>query len=135
MAVNDPARAGAQILPEASGAGFIDTITGSLEFTDAAPSWTGDHDAFVVTVPTDLNAYLSLAWGNPTFDLDLHLYDSAGALVGAGWAIANSNPEEFSVTDFADPLLPGETYYIAVLPWSGEVGTIDYSIEIEWLAP
>lgn len=127
--------AGAQVLPEASGAGFIDTITGSLEFTDAAPSWIGDHDAFVVTVPTDLNAYLSLAWGNPTFDLDLHLYDSAGALVGAGWAIANSNPEEFSVTDFADPLLPGETYYIAVLPWSGEVGTIDYSIEIEWLAP
>lgn len=127
--------AGAQALPPASGAGFIDTITGSLDFKDKAPSWVGDHDAFMVTVPTELNAFISLSWPNPAYDLDLHYYDSTGALVGAGWAIANTNPETFSVTDFGDVLLPGETYYFAVLPWSGEVGTIDYTIEVEWLAP
>lgn len=126
---------GAQELPAASGAGFIDTIVGSLEFKDAAPQWIGDHDAYLVTVPSELDAYISLSWGNTAYDLDLHYYDIDGVLVGAGWQIANINPETFSVSSFGDFLLPGETYYIAVLPWSGEVGVIDYTIEIEWLAP
>jgi len=129
--------AGAQAMPEATGNGFIDTITGTLDFTSADPSWLGvDVDAYAITVPESLDAYITMGWADANYDLDLHVYLADGTLAAAGWADSNANPEDISFAAEAGVAMePGETYYITAMPWSGPEGAVDYTIEIEWLAP
>jgi hypothetical protein len=125
---------GAQVLPEATGAGYVDVITGTFDF-DGKGDWKGEHDAFSFTVPESLNGYMVASWSDLNTNLDFHLYNSSGELMAAGWYIADINPETLLTTDFELTLEPGETYYLAMLPWSGSVGSFDYTIELEWLAP
>jgi hypothetical protein len=125
---------GAQALPEATGAGYVDVITGTFSY-DGTGGWEGEHDAFSITVPETLDAYMVAAWDDPNTNLDFHFYDGAGEIWAAGWVTADVNPEAILVSESGLLLEPGETYYIALLPWSGAAGSFDYTIEIEWLAP
>lgn len=125
---------GAQVLPEATGAGYVDVITGTFDY-DGKGDWSGEHDAFALTVPETLDGYMVASWGDPNTNLDFHFYDGAGEIWAAGWTTADVNPESLLVSDAGIYLEPGETYYIALLPWSGSAGSFDYTIEIEWLAP
>ncbi len=125
---------GAQALPEATGAGYVDVITGTFDY-DGTGGWVGENDAFSITVPETLNAYMVASWADLNTNLDFHIYDSAGEIWGAGWYFADTNPESFLTSDLGLYLEPGETYYLALLPWSGDAGSFDYTIEIEWLAP
>ncbi|MDG1481389.1 MAG: hypothetical protein P8R54_17475 [Myxococcota bacterium] len=125
---------GAQVLPEATGAGYVDVITGTFNY-DGTGDWSGEHDAFALTVPETLDAYMVAAWGDPNTNLDFHFYDGTGEIWAAGWTTADVNPEALLVSEAGLYLEAGETYYIALLPWSGSAGSFDYTIEIEWLAP
>ncbi|MFT5686101.1 MAG: hypothetical protein ACI8RZ_007056, partial [Myxococcota bacterium] len=125
---------GAQVLPEATGAGYVDVITGTFEY-DGTGEWVGEHEAFALTVPETLDAYMVASWGDPNTNLDFHFYDGAGEIWAAGWTTADVNPESLLVSEAGLYLEPGETYYIALLPWSGDAGSFDYTIEIEWLTP
>ena len=128
---------GAQVLPVATGAGYVDTVTGALDFTSDAPQWAEAPDAFAITVPETLDAYISVSWPDASYNLDVNFYDSTGALIAAGWNVADSNPEAFSALgDYGFTLEPGETYYLALFGWTGvAASSVDYTIEIEWLAP
>lgn len=132
--IADPS--GAQALPVATGAGYIDTVTGTLDFLTDDPGWEGETDAFILTVPETLDAYISVSWPDPSYNIDVNFYDSTGAIIGAGWSVADVNPEAFSISgDVGIYLEPGETYYLGLFGWSGAAGGADYTIEIEWLAP
>ena len=123
----------AQALGEASGPGFIDTITGSLDYEADDPQYTGENDAFSFTVPVSSTALITAGWPDDAYNSDVYVFDSDGNTLGAGWSIADVNPEVFHMgDDWGVTFEPGVTYYIAIFPWSGPAGAHEYTIEIEW---
>ena len=127
--------AGAQVLPVGTGLGYVDYITGALEYGIDDPAYTSDADIYAFTVSAESSANFALEWTDTSADLDIHLYDSTGGLIAAGWYIANTNPESFTPVDFGFLLVPGETYYLGVLGYAGAAGTKDYTVGIEYTTP
>jgi hypothetical protein len=118
-----------------SGPGIVDVITGTLDFAEeAAGDWSPEHDIFALTVTESSGAFVTMDWSDASYDLDLHLYNSAGEIVAYSWY---TKPEVFdSIAEFEVILEPGETYYIAALGWDiTTIGSTDYTIEVEWLTP
>lgn len=123
-------------LPEASGPGFVDIVTGTLDYLEADPEWTGENDSFSFTVPADMGVVATLSWADDSYNIDMNWNGSDGAIIGAGWDVGDVNPERFdSVAHYGVVLTPGETYTLTLLPWSGAAGSIDYTLTLEWTAP
>ncbi len=127
----------AQQLPIASGLGFTDAISGSLTYENDDPGWDATEvDAYAITVPEELSANVIASWADANYNIDINLHDADGNGIAAGWLVSDTNPEVFNTSaNFGFALEPGQTYYLLVLPWSGPAGSVDYSIEIEWMAP
>ena len=127
----------AQELPEATGIGYVDVITATLDYEVDDPSYDQEEeDIFKITVPESMAGFFVASWADPSYNMDVYVLNSTGEVLAAGWSIADVNPEAFNaLTDFEFTLEPGEEYYIAMYAWSGAAGPIDYTIEIEWLAP
>ena len=129
--------AAAQMVGDGTGVGFVDRVTGSVNFPSEAPGWIdGDSDAFSFRVTETLDASIALSWAGGA-DLDINLYgvsDETGEseLLGYSWY---SQPEIWNVSDYGAILEPGYTYTVIVLGWTGEVGDVDYTLEFEWLSP
>ena len=127
--------ANANVLPVAFGVGYVDIITGVQSFGVDNPYWNaGDYDIFVLTVPEALGLAASVGWDGPV-DFDFHIYDSAGAILVASWWEGDGNPEGFTLSNWGVVLQPGETYYLALMGYSGPAGEYPYTIELEWLSP
>lgn len=127
--------ANADVLEIASGLGFVDRVDGSLVYLSDDPGWADDNDIYALTVPEQMGATLTLGWADPVADLDLHLFDSAGNFLVAGWYTANSNPEIITTGDWGIVFEPGETYYIGVFGYSGLAGDYPYELSIEYTSP
>lgn len=123
-------------LPTASGPGFVDILTGRLDYPEADPEWAGENDSFTFTVPADMGVVATLSWADDSYNIDMNWNGSDGTIIGAGWEVGDVNPERFdSVANYGVVLTPGETYSLTLLPWSGAAGGIDYTLTLEWTAP
>lgn len=123
-------------LPEASGPGFVDVLTGRLDFPEADPEWSGENDSFSFTVPEDMGLVATLRWADEGYNIDMNWNGGDGAILGAGWDVGDVNPERFdSVANYGLVLSPGQTYTLTLLPWSGAAGGVDYTLTLEWTAP
>jgi len=126
-------------LPMANGVGFVDIITGTLEYTqDGGESYeNNENDVFALTVPEEMSFEMVTTW--PTdHNIDVVLFDSAEAeyaFIGSGYQVADVNPEVMPLSLWGVTLQPDTTYYLVVFPWTGDVGPVDYTIELEWLSP
>lgn len=126
---------GANVLPTSSGLGYVDVLSGALEYTIDDPGWADDNDVFALTVSESVGAVISAEWSDAGADVDLHLYDSTGTLIAAGWAVANSNPEVVNTADWGITFEPGQTYYVGLFGYSGTAGSKDWSMSIEYTGP
>jgi hypothetical protein len=123
-------------LPEASGPGKTDIVRGVSVFAADDPQWSGDVDAFTVTAPDDMGVIATLSWADDARTLDLNWNGPDGALLGAGWAVLDGNPERFdSFVDFGFALAPGESHTVVILPWSGPAGELPWELTLEWTSP
>jgi hypothetical protein len=125
-----------QSLPAATGPGFTDVLRGTLEFSSDEPEWSGENDAFIVTVPEEMGMVVTLSWSDPTRTLDMNWNGPDGEIYGAGWDVADVNPERIdTVSNYGTYLAPGESHTLVILPWSGPAGPLDYELRMEWVAP
>jgi hypothetical protein len=123
----------AGVLPTASGPGFVDIVHGSATIAEGGTDWfTNPNDIFALTLPEDSSATVSLAWDDCATDLDLHLYDSEGAIWAYSWYDC---PEAIATGEWGVVLTGGSTWYIAVLPYAGSTGEHPYDLEIEYGSP
>jgi len=127
----------AQLLPVPSGPGFVDQVTAVMSFPEADPYWEyGDSDVYAFQVPEEMGARIAISWTDPDINLDLNFHTEAGDWWGAGWDVADANPEGFdSASYLGHTFLPGETWYVSVLGWEGPAGEHDYLLELEWTNP
>ena len=124
----------AQDLGEATGLGYVDTITGYLDYETDNPQYTDIIDAFAITVPETSSALITFTMADAAYNSDIHIWDADGNRLAEGYlsAAGDVNPEVFHTDEFGVTFEPGVTYYLALFTWSGPAGGHDYTIEIEW---
>jgi hypothetical protein len=129
--------AGAQDLGTLSGVGLVDVIEGVMSVSVVDAAYEGDNDIYAFTVPEDMVALISVSWpGGETSNFDLYQFDADGVAVAAAYVMGDVNPEVYHTgNDFGIVLSPGTTHYLGMFPWSGPVGEVPYTIEIEWMSP
>ena len=127
----------AQEAPAPSGLGFVDQITGTLDLTDGDSEMWGSNetDVFSIIPSEDIDVAITFSWADAATDLDLVMYGPMdGEFTYVALAATVANPETATFSEWYLPnMTAGETYYIAVLGYSGTVGPHDYTIELEWL--
>lgn len=123
----------ANVAEVASGLGFVDTISAILTYETDEPAWDTDNDVFQISTASDLAGTITLAWGDPAYDLDMLIFDSTGALIA--YAANVDYPEVATLSDFGAVLYAGETYYIQVLGYGGGAGEMPYTVSLEWSSP
>jgi len=125
----------AQVMPAASGPGYVDVITGSVTYYEADPYWESEPDVFAISVPEEMGVRASLAWTGSGVDLDFHFHGDDGTYLGAGWEVANVNPESFdTITDYEGLTIGSdELMFLSVLGYYGAAGDHEYIIELEWV--
>jgi len=124
----------AQDLGEATGLGYVDTITGYLDYETENPQYTDIIDAFAITVPETSSALITFTMADAAYNSDIHIWDAEGNRLAEGYlsAAGDVNPEVFHTDEFGVTFEPGVTYYLTLFTWSGPAGGHDYTIEIEW---
>jgi hypothetical protein len=127
----------AQVAPAPSGLGFVDQIVGVYDLTDGESELWGANgtDVFAITPTEDIDVAITFSWADAATDLDLMVYGPLdGEFNYVAFAATVANPETATFSEWYLPhMTAGETYYIAVLGYSGTVGPHDYMIELEWL--
>ncbi len=126
----------ANALPPCSGPPFTDLVYGGLDLDSTVMDWgTGDTDFFVLTTEEEYYAVITVEWSSSSPDLDLHLYGPTGDLWAAGWYESNSNPETITTSYWGFTLVPGEAYYVGIIPYEAYSGANDYTLKIDYVAP
>ena len=127
---------GGTVLPMASGLGFVDIVTGTLDVTEEGGGSVypdTENDVFVLTVPEELDVQITTSWTNDDYNFDMSLYDENEEFIGSGYQIADVNPEVMPLGAWEVTLEPDKTYYLVMQTWTGPIGSDDYRIELEWL--
>ena len=122
----------ANMLPVASGPGFVDIVHGVVVYDTDDPDYSGDNDVFGLTVAEEMNMSCTFTYSSDMDNLDMYLLDSSGGVLVAAWNFGDVNPEAFTTEAVGFTLVPGEEYYIVLFGWTGTTGEKAYNVELEY---
>ena len=107
--------------------GEVDILRGTTPFESDTADWVHDNDLFKFQVPVTELLYFNLDWSVSEADVDAVIFDSAGEPID--WMVTYDKPE---LGGGYAPFLPGEDYYLVILPWVGPDGTtMDWELILE----
>jgi hypothetical protein len=124
----DPAdMANANDLGVLSAPGEVDILRGTTPFESDTADWVHDNDLFKFEVPETELLYFNLDWSLGDADLDAVIFDASGEPID--WMVTYDKPE---LGGGYAPFLPGEVYYLIIVPWIGPNGsTMDWELIME----
>lgn len=120
----------ANVLPVASGLGYVDIVTGSVTYAADNPEWAGDNDVFALPAAEVLNAVVTLEWEDSGADIDLLIFNEAGELIA--YAATADLPEVAVLGDFGAGTSADSMIYFQLLGWSGTAGEKPYTLSLEY---
>lgn len=112
--------------------GFLDTITGSIEFFSLDADYVHDADGFKFRVPEECQVFFSLGWSPADVDIDIYVLDSEGSVLSRGATYADPEVNEVP----SGTLSPDLDYYVVVAGYTGDpAAETPYTLNLEWAAP
>jgi len=120
----------ANTTPTASGLGYVDVMSGLLNYPTDSPEWAGDNDVFALPADEALDAVVSLDWDDAGADIDLLIFDDTGALIA--YAASADKPEVTKLSDTGASTAAGGMIYFQILGWDGTAGDKAYTLQLEY---